>query len=92
MLIAGRPTQIGVEWRDQNGIPIGGGHAIAVIDRRIGPNGDVQFLLHDPQLSLGGRSSTSTQWVNATDLVDGRLGGSYGHFGTEGQLTSLLLG
>jgi hypothetical protein len=91
MLIQGKPTEIGVTWRNPDGSPANMGHAIAVVDRRVAPDGQVQFLLHDPQLSLGGNVSTRTQWVNANDLVDGHLGGSYTHFGSIGQLDTLLL-
>jgi hypothetical protein len=91
MLIDGKPTEIGVSWRNPDGSPGNMGHAIAVVDRRVAPDGNVQFLLHDPQLSLGGRTSTRTQWVNANDLVDGHLGGSYTHFGSIGQLDTLLV-
>ena len=90
MLVAGKPTEIGVTWRRPDGSPANMGHAIAVIDRRVLPNGQTQFLLHDPWYAVNGKPVTHTQWVSADDLVEGRLGGMYDQTGNIGMLDTIL--
>lgn len=75
----GGPSEIFVRWI-QNGQPAGG-HAIAVVDTRVLPNGQRQFLLHDPEsVDLPYRTG-NTHWVDASDIVAGHLGPGYNYMG-----------
>jgi hypothetical protein len=90
MLVEGKPTEIGVSWRHADGSPTGSAHAIAVIDRRVLPTGETEFLLHDPWFERNGQATTSTQWVKADDLINGKLGGAYDQAGAFGMLDTIL--
>lgn len=90
MLVDGKPTEIGVSWRRPDGSPSGSAHAIAVVDRRVLPTGETEFLLHDPWFEVNGQATTRTQWVKADDLINGRLGGAYDQAGAYGMLDTIL--
>jgi hypothetical protein len=90
MLVDGKPTEIGVSWRRADGSPAGSAHAIAVVDRRVLPTGETEFLLHDPWFEVNGQATTRTQWVKADDLIEGRLGGAYDQAGAFGMLDTIL--
>ncbi|MDB5099151.1 MAG: Peptidoglycan-binding domain 1 protein, partial [Cyanobacteria bacterium RYN_339] len=88
----GKPTEIYVQWLDQHGNAGSapgkayGAHAIGVLDTRILPNGEKQFLLHDPEFRVNNVPTPHTAWVNARDIVNGNLGPHY----ASGELYSYL--
>jgi hypothetical protein len=84
----GKPTEMFVQWIDGAGQAGNGGHAIGVIDTRILPNGEKQFLLHDPEFYVNGRPTPNTVWVNASDIINGNLGPKYSHGELSGYLAT----